>query len=386
MEADLQRHETPAPDPAFDLSHADLDEIPTVAGRTSHWPMAFACVGALSIGALVFMQLSLGRMQRETQHLAPDVTAELASIETPARVRRVVYPDPPQEDADDELESGQELADNVSEQLAPAAPEVAEFDRLRAPVLVVDLSQGSEPEQDEQSGEKPGVALDPRAVGDSMTAAGNAGAQMSADERFATRLGVSREAKEVRAKHLGDLSMTIVQGEVIPAVLDTALNSDTPGYGRATVTRDVRGFDGSRILAPRGSRLIGQYRSGVALGQSRAFLIWTRLIRPDGASIDLAAPATDGMGRGGLTGEVDHHFLERFGGGILLSLLNIGANAITDSADTNIVIASGQSGPDFGAALNPSASIGPTVNVPQGTPVRVFVNQDLDFSTVGAAR
>lgn len=347
--------------------------------------MAFACVGALSIGALVFMQLSLGRMQNETQHAAPDVTAELASIETSARPRRVVYPDPPQENVDDEPDTGPELTDEAPGQVAPT-PQIAELDRLRAPVLVVDLSQPSEPEQDEESSEKPGATLDPRAVGDSMTAAGNAGAQMSADERFASRIGVSRDAKEVRARHLGDLSTTIVQGEVIPAVLDTALNSDIPGYARATVTRDVRGFDGSRILAPRGSRLIGQYRSGVALGQSRAFLIWTRLIRPDGASIELAAPATDGLGRGGLTGEVDHHFLERFGGGILLSLLNIGANAITDSADTNIVIASGQSGRDAGAALNPSAGIGPTVNVPQGTPVRVFVNQDLDFSVVGAAR
>ena len=64
----------------------------------------------------------------------------------------------------------------------------------------------------------------------------------------------------------------------------------------------------------------------------------------------------------------------------------IGANAITDSSDTNIVIASGQSGQNAGAAMNTGAGIGPTVKVPQGTPVRVFVNQDLDFSPVGAAR
>jgi type IV secretory pathway VirB10-like protein len=384
MEADLHRLDTPAPDLAFDLAQAELDEIPTVAGRDSHWPMAFAAIGALSIGALVFMQLSLGRMQREAQHLNPDVTAELTSIETAVKSRRIVYPAPPQDDAPDRAD---DLADELVEQPGPAAaPQIADQDRLRAPVLVVDLSQSSEPEPHEQSSERTGATLGPRAVGDSLTAAGNAGAQLNADERFASRLGANRNAKEVRASHLGDLSTTIVQGEVIPAVLDTALNSDIPGYARATVTRDVRGFDGSRILAPRGSRLIGQYRSGVALGQSRAFLIWTRLIRPDGASIELAAPATDGLGRGGLTGEVDHHFLERFGGGILLSLLNIGANAITNSSDTNIVIASGQSGGNGGGALNSGATIGPTVNVPQGTPVRVFVNQDLDFSTVGAAR
>jgi type IV secretory pathway VirB10-like protein len=377
MESELDRKLPLLPDASYD------EEIPIVASRSSPWPLAFAFVGALGVGGLVFMQLSTGRMQSEAQHTRSDVTAQLASSEMPAKVRRVVYPDPPAEEVDSEPQDDVELAEELTEEIEPETPAFPETDHLRAPVLVVDLSQPVDPEQKEGG---TGDSLDARSVTDSMTGAANAGAQLNADERFASRLGVSREGGEVSAKHLGDLSTTIIQGEVIPAVLDTALNSDLPGYARATVTRDVRGFDGSSILVPSGSRLIGQYRSGVALGQSRAFLIWTRLIRPDGASIDLAAPATDGLGRGGLTGEVDHHFLERFGGGILLSLLNIGANAITDSSDTNIVIASGQSGNGAaGAAMNPSASIGPTVKVPQGTPVRVFVNQDLDFSPVGAA-
>jgi type IV secretory pathway VirB10-like protein len=378
MESELDRKLPLLPDASYD------DEMPIVASRSSPWPLAFAFVGALGVGGLVFMQLSTGRMQSEAQHTRSEVTAQLASSEMPAKVRRVVYPDPPADEVDSEPQDDVELAEELTEEIEPETPAFPETDHLRAPVLVVDLSQPVDPEQKEG---KTGDSLDARSVTDSMTGAANAGAQLNADERFASRLGVSREGGEVSAKHLGDLSTTIIQGEVIPAVLDTALNSDLPGYARATVTRDVRGFDGSSILVPSGSRLIGQYRSGVALGQSRAFLIWTRLIRPDGASIDLAAPATDGLGRGGLTGEVDHHFLERFGGGILLSLLNIGANAITDSSDTNIVIASGQSGNGAaGAAMNSSASIGPTVKVPQGTPVRVFVNQDLDFSPVGAVQ
>ena len=64
----------------------------------------------------------------------------------------------------------------------------------------------------------------------------------------------------------------IAQGAVIPAVLETAINSDLPGYVRAVVSRDVSSFDGKNVLVPRGSRLVGQYRSGVALGQSRAFV------------------------------------------------------------------------------------------------------------------
>jgi type IV secretion system protein VirB10 len=216
----------------------------------------------------------------------------------------------------------------------------------------------------------------------------NAAAQnANPDERFAQRLGVGDSSKPARASQLRDPSNTIIEGTVIAAVLETALNSDLPGYVRAVVTRDVKGFDGSKTLVPRGARLIGQYKSGVALGQSRTFVIWTRLIRPDGAAIELAAPATDGLGRGGLDGDVDTHFWERFGGAILLTLLNIGGAAVTDSSDTSIVIASTRAGMEAGSStLTSGANIGPTVTVPQGSPVRVFVSQDLDFSTVGPVK
>ena len=113
-------------------------------------------------------------------------------------------------------------------------------------------------------------------------------------------------------------------------------------------------------------------------------MIWTRLIRPDGATIDLSSPATDGLGRGGLSGKVDRHFLQRFGGAMLLTLLNIGASSIADAPDTSIILAGVRSG-DAGGSAGVEA-IKPTVTVPQGTPVRVFVSQDLDFSSVGSAK
>jgi type IV secretion system protein VirB10 len=365
-----------APDSSF-----DLEAIPIVAGKNSPWPLAFAFVGAITIGGLVFVQLSSGRMQMEERRVAMSVsTARLSSFERPNTSRKVIYPEPPVV----EVEAQPEQGEDALPQLPGMVPELQEADRLRAPVLVVDLSQvDSAPRNaDDRSGS--GAPLSARSVTDAMTSTANAGSQMNADERFAARFGAGDKTVGARATHLGDLSTTVIQGEVIPAVLETALNSDLPGYARATVTRDVRGFDGTKILIPRGSRLIGQYRSGVALGQSRAFLIWTRLVRPDGATIDLAAPATDGLGRGGLTGEVDSHFLERFGGSILLSLLSIGGNAVADSPDTSLVISSARAGSDTGGSA--TTTIGPTIKVQQGAPVRVFVNQDLDFSAVGVVK
>ncbi len=178
----------------------------------------------------------------------------------------------------------------------------------------------------------------------------------------------------------------IPQGSTITGVLETALNSDLPGYTRAVVSRDVRGFDGSEILIPRGSRVIGEYKSAVAQGQTRAFVIWTRVIRPDGASIQIASSGTDPLGRAGLAGKVNTHFFERFSGAILLSVIDAGVqNLANRNNSTSIVIGSGGGGVDAAtaslSALVPAA-IPPTIKVAQGAPIRIFVARDLDFSTV----
>ena len=93
---------------------------------------------------------------------------------------------------------------------------------------------------------------------------------------------------------------TVTQGTLIPAILETAIDTNVPGYVRAVVSQDVRSFDGTKVLVPRSSRLIGQYQSGLQNGQRRAYVIWTRLIRPDGASVNLASPAVGFDGTTGL--------------------------------------------------------------------------------------
>lgn len=370
-------------DPTF-----DVDAVPRVAQNNSLWPIAFGIVGALALGVIVFLQLDASRTATETARLASEQAERnaeaqrLAAASIPPAPAIPAYV-PVQPEPTPAVETAP-VFEEPPPPPVPAGPTQAELDRLRAPALVVDLGEYKAPAPGANSG-APGSGVDPAAVAGAVGAATNQ--SMNADERFAQKLGLGGASKPARASKLIDQSNTIIEGSVIAAVLETALNSDLPGYVRAVVTRDVKGFDGSKTLVPRGSRLIGQYKSGVALGQSRTFVIWTRLIRPDGATIELAAPATDGLGRGGLDGDVDTHFFERFGGAILLTLLNIGGAAIADSTDTSIVIASTRAGVDAGSSsLMSGANIGPTVTVPQGSPVRVFVSQDLDFSTVGPVK
>ncbi|HEY9236538.1 MAG TPA: type IV secretion system protein VirB10, partial [Phenylobacterium sp.] len=216
--------------------------------------------------------------------------------------------------------------------------------------------------------------------------AGGEGRQQSADERFSARItgGLGGVA---RAGQMRDLGRVVPQGTVIAAVLETAINSDLPGSVRGVVSRDVRSFDGSRVLIPRGSRLVGQYKSAAAIGQTRAFVVWERIITPTGVTVDVGSPAADRVGRGGLAGEVDRHFFQRFGGSILLSVVNAGAtalaNAAASSGNTTVVIASpAQATQVANQALEQQLNIPDTIKVDQGAPVQVFVARDLDFSAV----
>ena len=130
--------------------------------------------------------------------------------------------------------------------------------------------------------------------------------------------------QRVEAMRFANPSTTIPQGAVVQAVLETALDSTRPGPARAIVSRDVRSFDGTRVLIPRGSRLYGDYKADLAQGQSRALIQWTRLLRPDGVTIALDSPSADPLGRAGVGGKVNSHFLARFGNAFLQTSLNLG--------------------------------------------------------------
>ncbi len=194
--------------------------------------------------------------------------------------------------------------------------------------------------------------------------------------------GTVSSGGRVRAGVFANRSATVAEGTLIPAVLETAFDSTRPGLARAVVSRDVRGFDGTRILIPRGSRLIGEYRSDVANGQKRALITWTRMIRPDGTTIAIDSPAADTLGRGGISGHYNSHFLERFGSAILQTALEVGANIGTGAlAGNNVIILPATNGSSTAlAAMLPQNRIVPTLTVPAGTSISIFVAHDLDFS------
>ncbi|WP_303795227.1 TrbI/VirB10 family protein [Sandarakinorhabdus limnophila] len=249
--------------------------------------------------------------------------------------------------------------------------------RLRAPALIVDLAQVSTATAAPQLPDLPtGAVLSP-------VSAQNEG--LSRAEVFSARVGTER-VEVSQAQRMSGLDRLVPQGAIIGAVMETALNSDLPGFARAIVQRDVLSFDGSAVLIPAGSRIIGKYQSGIARGASRVFIIWTRLIRPDGVSVTLASPGIDEIGRGGVPGKVDRHFLQRYGGAILLSVLtgglNVAAASVSGGGGT-VVVGTASEASALATQAAADLDIPPTITTPQGALVRIFVAQDLDFSAVG---
>jgi type IV secretion system protein VirB10 len=205
---------------------------------------------------------------------------------------------------------------------------------------------------------------------------GGPGGQASLSDAFAGDQSVGR----VRSGIFTNRSTTVAQSTLIPAVLETAFDSRRPGFARAIVSRDVRGFDGTKVLIPRGSRLTGEYRSDIQPGQKRALINWTRLIRPDGVTIALGSPTADTLGRGGVRGNYNSHFFERFTGAILQTALDVGANVASRQAAGGVIVALPGSTQNMGQVLNQSNRIAPTLTVKAGTSISVFVARDLDFS------
>jgi type IV secretion system protein VirB10 len=197
----------------------------------------------------------------------------------------------------------------------------------------------------------------------------------------------NKEFETAEASQMQNLQSLIPQGTLISGILETAIQSDLPGMVRAIVSENIYSFDGTHLLIPQGSALVGQYRSGIVRGQSRVFVIWNRMIRHDGVTINIGSSGTDELGRSGLEGDVDTHFFERFGSSVLLSMIDTGLQVVAENANNrNSATVALNTGEDFSKsaeiALQNSIAIPPTINIDQGTRIKVFVGKDLDFSHV----
>ena len=343
-------------------------------------------LGLIGIGLVVaFLLLTGGRPSRPAPAAKPPVIASSdlppppADLPLPATERGFEVPNNPQHFETHPAGAAPETAD--------AAKQKAEA-RMHSPMLVFDDS-GHE--------SAAGVAPKPQSPDplNALLAAQlqNAAAGAQSDEQKGNRstpaegyaertrdfakAAAKDQAQEALARRIS-LSDRIAEGKTLAATLETAISSDLPGKLRAVVTSDVWSEDGSRKLILKSSRLIGDYRSGLVRGQTRVFVIWTRLLEPDGTDVAIGSPGIDDIGRAGLTGDIDRHFVERFGAAFLLSLIG-SATTASQGGNTFVINTSQGFGQVAQDSLQDSINIPPTIYVDQGAPVQVFVARDLVF-------
>lgn len=185
---------------------------------------------------------------------------------------------------------------------------------------------------------------------------------------------------------------TVLQGELLHAVLETAVNSDLPGMVRAIVSEPVYAYQGEAVLIPQGSRLVGQYASLAGNGSAtdRVYIMWNRVITPKGLSIMINSPSTDQIGQSGLGADsVDTHFWKIFASSTLLSIIGAGTANLgvsgqdqPNSADAYQQAVAQSFQMAAGNTLKRNMSIKPTLHIHQGARIKVFVAKDVDFSVV----
>jgi len=189
----------------------------------------------------------------------------------------------------------------------------------------------------------------------------------------------------VQARVLPTQRLLLPRGAFLDCTLETAIDSSLPGMTTCVLATDTFGADGTIVLLERGTKLVGETRGQVRQGAARLFVLWTEARTPRGVIVPLASPGTDELGRSGLPGEVDRHFIERFGAAILISVIDGAVQAAVagqrEDGDT-LVLNPSVTSDIMTEVLRSTVDIPPTVVKPQGDRIQVLVARDLDFRSV----
>jgi len=195
--------------------------------------------------------------------------------------------------------------------------------------------------------------------------------------------------KSTRTKPLSQYE--VKAGWDIPAILEQAIDSDLPGEVKALVRSNV--YDtasGKYLLIPQGARLVGVYNSVISYGQGRVQVVWTRIIFPDGSSIDLdGMNGHDDQGRTGFHDQVDNHYARLAGFAVLTSAMAAGLG-LAQRQNTSLLTtptvgqtassAVGQQLAELGAEVTrKNLNIQPTIKIREGYRFTVRVNRDMLF-------
>lgn len=276
----------------------------------------------------------------------------------------------------------------------PAEPDVPAPSQPRLPVIV--------------SGQNTGLQVDDvaqRRLGSALHSDMSSSAQNSPDQQHDQTMQVSHggdagpladklrplELQPSVAGQLGDRNFLLTQGSMIDCVMQSRLVTAQAGMVTCLATTDVMSANGKVVLIDAGTKFTGYQSGGIVQGQARAFITWNRLETPQGVIVNLGSPGTGPLGEAGVDGAINHHFWQRFGNAILLSLVGDLGNWASNQGnrgDNNIRFDNTNDGAQeiVAKVLEHSLDIPPTLYKNQGERIGIMVARDLDFSHVYALK
>jgi type IV secretion system protein VirB10 len=193
---------------------------------------------------------------------------------------------------------------------------------------------------------------------------------------------------------LGDQNLILPQGRSIDCGLSMRMVSELPGFASCILSQNVYSDNGRVLLLERGSEAFGEYRPPSEPGQTRIFVLWTRIKTPGGVVINLDSPGADSLGTSGLPARVNNHWWKRLGAAVLLSVVQSAfAYKTAQASNTNgagavaVYQNTSQTGNSLAEkVLDTTINIKPTLYKNQGDRSTIYVARDLDFSSVYALR
>lgn len=199
------------------------------------------------------------------------------------------------------------------------------------------------------------------------------GGQQVADNSPAMNGGQSEDSTQVQptqsVAYVAPSSNTVTAGTIIPAMLLTGINTDTPGQVIAQVMGDVYDNSGSNLLIPAGSRILGKMNSSG--GQTgRVGVTFSQIVMPDGGAwaIGDSLVAVDAEGYNGLEGTVHKHTGANFATGLFNSALSALSTINVDRVTL-----------DTGSLFNEMNNRAATTTIDPGYQFNVYVTNNISF-------
>lgn len=349
----------------------------------------YLVIGVLSAVAVALL-VKYYSVQIEKHHAAEEAAGPVKAKDVTAKTTVAPFkeppPPPPPEEAEpigiiqakppvSNVRSGQPAPPPLPRQLGPdgkpilTPEEQLEQRRLTSPVIV---------KRDGAGGGKQAYDM---GVGAPAQGQGNAGVIGSSL--------IASSTPGVKAVLLPNRDYLITKGTFIECTLETAIRSSTAGMVRCIQTSDVYSDSGRVLLLERGTVYTGEYKSDMAQGQQSLFVLWTEAKTPLGVVVELASPATDSLGRSGVSGFLDTHFWDRFKSAFLFTAIQTVSQVAqnkSSSGGTNIYSQPMGSGSQFqnviSDVIKPGLQISNSIEKNHGERVGIFVARVLDFRNV----